>query len=534
MRQQVQRWWLALAIFIFILGAAQRASAGTTSCILFPECIPIETGIFDMHLPRITVGCQVIDCCPGCPGGGSLDWRIRLKGELVESLTLQFENLSPEAAKQIGIKGNAKLIDGTRFQIGKGEVFLSGFKRDLKVGKAAAKPHLVMAALTSDHPDNPPVAIPNLVIDQSAVKKIQSAIMTETDLAKGDVGRVEVVIEQLLGPVVVNEFGVNFKITSCSPFPNIPVAPGDMISLQNNAGFDRGVAMIDGRRDSGCVNDEFSRGSKLASSTVNVGNLLTNGTCHSEVAMFSKDDAMQLITNVTAWNDSIGQVLPVDLTPNLLEVPVKFWIISKHKAIDEIRDDAREHLARASQLYNEKNYCGIGFFVGNVGTDYHDATSETDLLDATCDGPYLDMLERKNLYDYKVLNVYYVGSAGGSLTDMARGLQCGRKIFISPTADLETLAHEIGHYLNLGEAQYVPRQLPCHNLMESGGTGRKFITEGQCFRCNVNQESWLNRRLDDPSGTGSVINPIRSGSTRICPDATINDECPDVFQDLPN
>src|SRR6266545_7225842 len=76
-------------------------------------------------LEPIPVGCEIIDCCPGCPGPGVIDWRIRVEGNPVEALEVTFENLPGDRAGQLKFEGNVK-ADGVRLLIGKGEALIRG------------------------------------------------------------------------------------------------------------------------------------------------------------------------------------------------------------------------------------------------------------------------------------------------------------------------------------------------------------------------------------------------------------------------
>src|SRR5262245_26621358 len=65
---------------------------------------PPTSGLFCLQdLPRtlllapIPVGCESIDCCPGCPARAPIDWRIRLGGDAVETMVLEFDGLPADA-----------------------------------------------------------------------------------------------------------------------------------------------------------------------------------------------------------------------------------------------------------------------------------------------------------------------------------------------------------------------------------------------------------------------------------------------------
>ena len=61
-----------LAASLIVAGAGPGGAA--TICI---DQLPME---FSREIV-IPVGCEIIDCCPGCPAGGFLDWHVRVSGE---------------------------------------------------------------------------------------------------------------------------------------------------------------------------------------------------------------------------------------------------------------------------------------------------------------------------------------------------------------------------------------------------------------------------------------------------------------------
>ena len=107
------------------------------------------------------------------------------------------------------------------------------------------------------------------------------------------------------------------------------------------------------------------------------------------------------------------------------------------------------------------------------------------------------------------------------------GFYCGNSqiIMIGTTAQPESLTHEFGHAFSLDHTGAVDyngdgvNDFPATNIMVGGGFGRVTYSEGQGFRMSLNGSSDLN-------GLG-----YRTGSTRTCPDATINARCPWVALD---
>ncbi len=474
---------LCLVVSASILWTPSQAS-GARWDILYRFCFD-EIIVIDEIPEWIPVGCEIVDCCPGCPGP-PIDWRIRFESGPVESMILQFENLLPDQAQKLGIKGNAKWLDGNRLQIGRGETILSGFSVDPKA--------------------RPPVAVPSIAMDKDAIRQSIEAMDKDSKEAEKDIGSMDFTVEQMLGPFVVNEFRLRYIITRCPP----PTLPTDQIDLNSNAANDSAVVLLDARRSSGCVDDEIQRGNNI----ISLGSVLSNASCNSEVAVFSDDDAMQLVTPVNAWTNSLGDVLPVDLTPNLLQAPVNVRLL-RSGALATAQGD----IANANLLYNT-NHAGIAF--NATFTDLSSNTTAVNLIGTNsanmCTGAWLNAVTTSAFFTPNQLNVYYVN---GAFT----GLNCifNRNIIvIGTTANNQTLAHEFGHSFSLGHTNGVPG-FGTNNVMIGGGAGRTHFSEGQDFRMNVNANSTIN------------ANGVRTGPTRNCPDGTTSNTCPALSLDaVPN
>jgi hypothetical protein len=90
---------------------------------LNPDCF--ELPLLDHW---IRVGCEIIDCCPGCPGDMFIDWYINVDGEKFDTVVLQFAELTREAAARLRVAGDA-IWHADRQQLelhGSGEIVLSG------------------------------------------------------------------------------------------------------------------------------------------------------------------------------------------------------------------------------------------------------------------------------------------------------------------------------------------------------------------------------------------------------------------------
>ena len=492
MKQRISKFGISL--MAFILCAVLPVSAGRIdfSTVL---CVG-EIVDFQPERSWIPVGCEVIDCCPGCPGP-PIDWRIRVTGDLLERVVLQFENLPPEVAKQLGIKGSGKW-EGSSLQVGTGETLVSGFKTD-SLGAV-------------------PVAIPRLLVNKEGVRKLQEGDAADSAKPQAsekssdakDAGKIEVTIEQLRGEFVVNEARFAYTFSGCPP---LRVA-GDRIDLNNNISDDRAVILLDARNGAGvCVDDQIWRGTDI----INVASVLSNGPCNSEVAVFSDDNAMKFLTPVNIWTDPQTDTLRVGLDP-ILEAPVAVWLVTGGTLAR-----AQGDIANANLLYNTNNV-GIAFNATfqDVSANLIAVNAVTSLgnTSQTICGNVAN-IQASAFFTPNRLNVYYVNSAFTGVNCTANpSIQ-----LVGTTANNQTLAHEFGHSFSLvpiagGHTNGLPG-FDATNIMQGGGAGRTHFSEGQAFRMNLNNTSTINV---NGVRTGPVRNPDCAPLTtsNICPRLALN------------
>ena len=472
-------------LFLTSPASAQRQIGPGAIYLRRSLCIELVDPFNPVKIPRVPVGCEVIDCCPGCPGPGPLVWVLQVSGDAVEALMLRFENLPADRAQAISIRGNAKWIDRSTLRVGKGKTVLTGIPGDLKERAAIAEPRLVL--------------------DKAAISRMQlatyDALPTRPmSLSKSGLGEVDFSIEQRLGQIPVREFRGFVTWEKCE-LGGSGGASEDWIRLQNMT-TDRATVLLDGRRNTGCVDDEVNR----AQPDSGLGNVLSAASCNSEVVVLSQNRAMQLLTPVTTWTDQPTDTQFVNMTP-VIQAPVTLWLVAP-----QTQAQANNDVVRANQFYNAMQ-CGIGLGPVTVNNAANNPNAQ-NLLNSTCANAA--NLNNQIGFTQNQLNVYYVNAAGGS-----RGWSCGNNTIIvaASIADNETLSHELGHALSLGHTNNVVG-MPATNVMVTGGTNRNSITTGQCFRCNANSNSALN------------ANGNRTGSTRACPDATTSAACPSLILDV--
>jgi hypothetical protein len=493
MKRNSKDIWVFTAI---LLSSALPASAANWEITqsFCPE--EIVLALSEQNVRPIPVGCEVVDCCPGCPKTDALDWRIRLEGPFAKSVVLKFTNMPPSAFKNLEIKGNAKLLDDSVVLISPGESRIVGF--DLR------------------RQDRPPTATPYFMINQPAVRRVLAA--SKEKEYSTDVDEIKLLIEQMLGPVIVNEFAINYKI-AFNDCDGGEVPLDDFVELDSNSGGDRAVFLVDGRRiaetgASACINDQVQRGSNM----IAIGNMIRRQGCHEQTVVFSQDDGMVSSRPPGGWTDIGGNRQKITL-PDLRLANMTFWIM--RKPFEGTEQRASMDAFRANEVLNSSK-CGIGYFLITPVSDQTNNPNTNDLLSSDCDdrdppvenvpkcvcdslsGP----LRSKIGFTQGHVNVYYLDDPAG-----LKGAFCSDGILIvGATADNETLAHELGHSFGLKHTNMPEPNLSVSvdynddgtadfsnsNIMWTNTTGRDTFSEGQCYRMNI----------DD------------------CPDDAISDRCP--------
>lgn len=467
MRAHVPR---ALAI-ILTLAAIRVASADATPLAIDAKICSADARV-DLPSKKFPIGCEILDCCPGCSSPGPLEVRLDFAAPRGSETRLSVGGVPKAALKTLKLGGNARWADGGTLVLAPGESSIQGWPSDAK---------------------RVPIFTPQVRFADTAIEQL--ATVGSKAVHRPAEATAKLSVRQFLGRFSVREYAVRYTIRAC------PQPASDSIDLSKNTANDSAIALLDARRSSGCLNDEVWRGN----ASLNVGSVLSNpqSACSSEVAVFSDDNAVAFGKDVTAWTDPLGDVLSIELQP-LVREAVTYWVLEGGFAATKIRVDA--DAKRANQLFNQMNG-GIGFNTTAINDATADADAD-DLLNADCNQA---AALRSNIgFTTGQLNVYY---NGGSV----RGWWCGSDtLIVGGTADNETLAHEFGHALSLGEANIVTT-----NLMTSGGTGRNTITIGQLFRTSINKASRVN------------VHGLRPGGVmRNCPDKQTSDACPDLALDV--
>ena len=487
-----RKYTILFSFTLFVLsatfaGALAQTIPGSKPRIDFSSGVCVELAdVLEPQRVWMPVGCESRLCCPGCPDD-TIDWRIRVSGDPLQSVLFQFENLSPGAAHKLRIKGKARW-EGGALRVLPGETVVSGFKHDPRA--------------------TPVVATPRLFSNRESFTKLQHVAARGGDRP---LGRMEVFVEQLMGKYAISEARVAYNVTRCQNFPN----GGDRLLLNNNVSNDNAIALIDARNGSGnCLDDQPFRGAGI----VNLGDLRPFDVCTSDTSVFSDDNGMFFV-NPTLWTDSPVDEQVLNLPP-MFRAPVAVWV-----AIDEsgAQERAEWDMANANYLYNE-NKTGIAF-----DANYTSALQLANIAREGCKN--IDRIKASSFYQPGRINVYYIDN----WTTLGWGQTCWNNtdnkptspgiIFVNRWAPPETLSHEFGHAFSLDDLNLLSTStttgIGSNNIMWQGLPMRTNFTIGQAFRINVNNVSMIN------------VNGVRVGwGTRDCHDETATNRCPALKLDV--
>lgn len=492
------------------------------------------------------IGCELVDCGPGTDGPGPIDLRITLTGDLADKAILEFENMTVRDAARIGVRGNARHVEGTtRFEVSSGSAIFRGFETN---------PNL-----------RPPVAIPHLTLNPKVLDALKQADKVD-DLFVNSKSPVTFDIEQFRERVSVNRYTTRYEFRICPRPPQpLPEKP-DHVEFSNGIPQNEVLVLAPGRLGTqpwGCADYENEVYPSSATATVPVKNHLEDELnpevlgalarrvetrfgiftrCHSEVVVYGKSNALAVIQPVTPpWTDPTGDKVPVGLR-NPLMVPVTVWILSDD--LNKTKEKKLTNEIRTATISYATGMCGITFddapTIHSVNTDippgreyeylYIDPPVGASIMKAGCTNPGSGPC----FYAEGSLNVYLVdflvGGAVGFTSYLPNCAQntmptcdfSGDTIFLTDSRAYDTLAHEFGHALELIGTDGIDG-LSSQNLMWEYLRGQDSVTKGQCYRANVDEFSYVNTAQIRPAGSPTHRNCPRNGdSSNVCPELSFD------------
>ncbi len=471
------------------------------------HCLAITNLELELEFP-IVPGCELIGCCPECPGPWPIRWEVKTrtddrhvkgKHDNLTKLEFRFQNLSKDAWSGLRVSGGDWNAANTALTISGSQATIYGF-RDPGEDQRLPSAQLV------------------LNFDKSSTQEFLQLNPAPAGLPPDTVPTrtITIEIQQLIDRHLVNRISWEVEIFPCGDVG----ATFDEIQLQ---GFDaqhgNAIAQVDGERPSGvCLDD--SQHSDV--SPIRIPNLVSPTQCRSEVAIYSPDNAFALIEDITTWT-AASDVLSVPLA-SLVEVPVRFWVLDPSPAV---KADIETQLGLANEAYC-KHRAGIRFsalppidLTSDPGELLKYKLSMRDFCDRAALSPY---------FERDLLNVYYIPE--GKLDDGAPlgffSTDHGNIIVIRyQEAPERTLAHEFGHALGLKHTHVLkpdvfnegnPGYDKTHGMPDSNNlmfsAGEWDLTLGQVFRANVDSCSIINRY------------GWRTGPTRRCPHYLGDPTCP--------
>jgi hypothetical protein len=466
--------------------APTQSRSGERICL---EALEAALWRWDARSP-IVPGCEVIDCCPGCPGEATLAWSVDVRGADLGAVELRLERFPAPALMALESTGGIRREGPQRFLV--------------PIGARGA--WILGMPLSSR--ERPPLVWPSLVLDPERGARML-AMRSDRERRAAPL---EIVVEvrQHWRSMLLSTHLSIFRLVDCRPGGATPSTAADIVRLANNTAGDDAVVLLDGLRNGACANDAI----ELGAGDIAVGQCEETAICKGEIAVFSDDNAAVL--QAAPWTSG-ADVVHVSMQPPVA-VPLKIWLLEAAIGGLPAIDVAKAHVAMATKNYNE-GHAGIAFDATYFDLSANAAAKalvgeEDDKLD---DPAWVNALTSSAFFTAGMINVYYVPKAAGQAK--GRNSQLERNIvMILGGFNPYTLGHEIGHAFSLehmndqGVSFY-------GNLMWEGADDQVTLTEGQCFRINFDPLSVLN------------VNQHRIGPVQSCPHGSADARCPEVTVD---
>ena len=122
----------------YLFRIEKAANCNDTMSVLDPQCFENIA----IRGKSVMVGCEIVDCCPHCPGDFFIDWIIHVEGDPIKGLVLEFDGLPVETARRLKLK-NARWLKGRNLLLvedARKPVIIKGFPASRELAKNMPAP----------------------------------------------------------------------------------------------------------------------------------------------------------------------------------------------------------------------------------------------------------------------------------------------------------------------------------------------------------------------------------------------------------
>ena len=278
--------------------------------------------------------------------------------------------------------------------------------------------------------------------------------------------------------------------------------------LFNNANSSGEIGiLLDGTKDGSFVND--ANFTTTATGHIDPG-VMTSGA-NNEVIAFQQQRPPFLASGVN-WTTG-NEDVTVNFAP---QMGVTFYVWLVQGSFADRQAQAVAACIRLDQIWRDER---MGAHI--TGFNITDATTDPDrnqFLDFTC----AEASDMRNLIGFNSngVNIYYVNRVDfGSGFATTNGVWCGSNTVVMGSGASDHLAaHEIGHAFALDHVNALTTNFDQTNVMHNASNTRRFLTEGQTFRSNLNSSSVINSTYNLRPGLPTRNCPALSETaTNTCP-----------------
>ncbi|ALA59287.1 putative etalloprotease [Nitrospira moscoviensis] len=428
---------------------------------------------------------------------------MTLRGDVVNAAGVQFQRISQDTFKRLKFSRQVsnKSDRAFAFQASKGVTTVRG-----------------VAPIKGDRP---PALSVQFQLNRAVLEKLYKQALTDHGRIREAVG--ELSIEQILNGITFYKsmLKIRINIVSCKA-PNVKEFFDDKIQLKNMTNGADVLVTWPGRDTPTSCADYNAKKHRSNVSTLEVGNMLKDNGCNSEVATFARDHRVEVV-RPSSWTDRSGDLVTVDLN-GLLPIPIIAWVL--YDPNGNARDEVVNGVIEANTDYGNA-FCGVQFAdpIVEIKVPPPGSTDFPDVRTA------VEQAKAWGFHDSKKVNLYIVKEVGTAIAEASwpnSGVpndNFGNEVVINLNIiQTKTIAHELGHVLALNHS---PDSFDNNLMQRLASNVGPTITKGQCYRTNVDGGSYVNTDNVRTNATGAV--PVKlnycprdnavpgSGGTDWCP-----------------